>query len=122
MLRFATVSLMLAAALSSGCSNNANTNLPPEGARELLGPGSYTVGFRNLELTYPAVWDGADRTLPVRVWYPATDGGEAAADYALTGSKRHELFGRRRANARSVGPALRSAPLVLESRRTRASP
>ena len=40
MKRFATLSLMLAAALSSGCSDNTTTKGPPEAAMELLAPGS----------------------------------------------------------------------------------
>ena len=53
---------------------------------ELFEPGSYEVGFREFPLTYSAAASGEDRTLDLRVWYPAApDSGAGPARYAVGG-------------------------------------
>ncbi|MEM9692751.1 MAG: hypothetical protein AAGA56_09415, partial [Myxococcota bacterium] len=52
---------------------------------ELSSPGAFPVGFREAELTYIAPAGGGERTLPYKIWYPAVDGGEDPALYAVGG-------------------------------------
>ncbi len=52
---------------------------------ELFEPGPYQVGYRELSITYGAAASGDDRTLVLRVWYPAVDdSGAEPASYALS--------------------------------------
>lgn len=39
----------------------------------LAEPGPFTVGYRRIEWTYQAPWHDEPRTVPVDLWYPATD-------------------------------------------------
>lgn len=49
-------------------------------------PGPYTVGFKELELTYTPPGASEPRTLPVLAWYPAIDDGNTSlAHYRLAG-------------------------------------
>jgi predicted dienelactone hydrolase len=49
-------------------------------------PGPYTVGFKQLELTYTPPGGSEPRVLPVFVWYPAIDDPNAGlAHYSLAG-------------------------------------
>ncbi len=71
--------LLLAATLSA-CGVDAD-----ELWQELSSPGDLPVGFLQLDHTYDPVGEGTVRTLPLSVWYPAVDGGEEAATYAVAG-------------------------------------
>ena len=52
---------------------------------ELFEPGPYEVGYRELPITYSEAGSGADRTLLLRVWYPAADdSGADPARYLLS--------------------------------------
>ncbi|MEM1029242.1 MAG: hypothetical protein AAGN82_02780 [Myxococcota bacterium] len=67
-----------------GCTEEPADPAPPP-QRELLDAGPNAVGFIETELSYDPVGTPTDRELLVRLWYPAVDGGEAAAAYALAG-------------------------------------
>jgi predicted dienelactone hydrolase len=74
--------------VTTACNSTTETETEPPAeptVEDLMMAGSYPVGFQELELTYPNTVDGEDRTLTVRVWYPATDGGEDGARYAVAG-------------------------------------
>jgi predicted dienelactone hydrolase len=45
---------------------------------EVAAQGDFAVGYRNGSLTYRPEGEGADRTLPVEVWYPAETGSNTA--------------------------------------------
>lgn len=54
-------------------------------AAELFAKGPYAVGYQKIDVVYQPVGGGEARTLPVHVWYPARDGGEAPATYSVGG-------------------------------------
>jgi predicted dienelactone hydrolase len=55
-------------------------------AQPLFEPGPFEVGYREIEVTYDPAGDATERTLPVKVWYPAAaDSGAASASYAVGG-------------------------------------
>jgi predicted dienelactone hydrolase len=72
-----------------GCSSATEPTTPTAATgpdvNELFTPGPHAVGFVELEMTYTAPASTDDRTLPVKVWYPAVDGGEGPAQYAVAG-------------------------------------
>jgi predicted dienelactone hydrolase len=90
--------LLLAAALVGGlgaCGDDDTTGHEttpdpdptpePKHAEELLARGPYAVGFRQTSLTYTPPAATEPRTLPISIWYPATDGGEGPAEYSVAG-------------------------------------
>lgn len=44
----------------------------------LFDPGPYNVGYKELEISYAAPGSEEDRTIPLKVWYPAADTTDAA--------------------------------------------
>ncbi len=78
--------LVLLAPLWWGCVDEAVTPTDPSPtARDLMERGAHDVGFRELEVTYEAVANGGERTLALRLWYPAVAGSEGPARYAVAG-------------------------------------
>ena len=90
MLRLRAISpaLLLALALVAGCSDSGGSGTSTAlDVTTLSSPGPYAVGEAQLTLvdasrptqavgSYPGA---ADRTLPTRIWYPATSAGSGAA-------------------------------------------
>ena len=77
-------------ALLAGCSDSEESAGAKPGSQipsptELQQRGPHAVGFRSLELTYRPLASASDRKLPLRIWYPAVDGGESKAEYAVAG-------------------------------------
>jgi len=56
---------------------------PPE--TPLLAEGPNTIGYSETTFSYTPKGSTDERSIQVRLWYPAIDGGEAAATYALAG-------------------------------------
>lgn len=79
-LRFAVCVCVL---VSFGCDGQGGPAPDPE---ILFAQGTYEVGHRELEVTYRPAGSSEDRTLPVRVWYPAAPGsGAGPAQYVVAG-------------------------------------
>ncbi len=80
----ATASAVALLVFVSGCSSSDDP--PTANVDELFEQGPFPVGFREISLTYPDAASGEDRTLELRVWYPAEeDSGAAPAIYAVAG-------------------------------------
>lgn len=73
-----------------GCSDDAVA--PEASAETLMTRGELAVGYQELELSYDALAAGGARTLPTKIWYPATAGGDAAT-YAVAGIVEIEANG-----------------------------
>jgi len=70
----------------AGCSGDDPTEQPPpEPQAALLAPGDSDVGYTEVTITYTPAGSNDERSLLVRLWYPAVDGGEEAATYSLAG-------------------------------------
>lgn len=68
-----------------GCTGTSEAEPEPTVSERVSAPGPHTVGHQRTEFTYAALGTGADRTIPVEIWYPAIDGGEGAAVYGIAG-------------------------------------
>ncbi len=82
-MRMAGLLSCLAILCLAGCADDPETTPAPTAA-DLQERGDYAVGFQELEFTYDGAL-GTARTIPIKVWYPATEGGEEAATYAVAG-------------------------------------
>lgn len=72
--------MLLTVVFSVGCSDD-----PVAPAAEMLMTrGELAVGYQELELSYDALAEGGTRTLPMKIWYPAAAGGDAAT-YSVAG-------------------------------------
>ena len=57
----------------------------PTVTERVSAPGPHAVGHQRTQFTYTALGTDSDRTLPVEIWYPAVDGGEAPPVYGIAG-------------------------------------
>ncbi len=80
---FPLVALLAVGACSGTPDETDAPALSP--ADEAMAPGPFAVGFDTTSFTYARIGSGEDRTLPVQLWYPATDGGEAEVTYRVAG-------------------------------------
>ena len=84
---------MSAALLTSACSSDEDPTDPsqpapgeqPADVQELLAPGASAVGYIEHELSYLPPGATQQRTVPLSIWYPAIDGGEAHKQYKVGG-------------------------------------
>lgn len=73
------------AAGAGGASGASGAGGASATAEELFAPGPLAVGYRQIEVRYQPAGGGAERVLPVHVWYPAQGGGEGLATYSVGG-------------------------------------
>ncbi|HEU4535302.1 MAG TPA: hypothetical protein VFS00_14335 [Polyangiaceae bacterium] len=70
---------------AGGASGTSGAGGASATAEELFAPGPLAVGYRQIEVRYQPAGGGAERVLPVHVWYPAQVGGEGLATYSVGG-------------------------------------
>ena len=76
------IGILCVVALLAACGSEDGTVAGPADSQSLRDPGPYGAGFVRQTVTYTSASTGEERSIPLRIWYPADqDAGVGAADY-----------------------------------------